>query len=82
MINRERRSTGTMSRGAKWEPATGNRTKFLEKWRLGSAICVPYFVENGAQELELCAILCLVRRRGRKYEENSPSFRVLYLRNG
>ena len=36
---------------------------FLEKWRLGSAICVPNFVENGAQELGLCAILCLVRRR-------------------
>ena len=36
---------------------------FLEKWRLGSAICVPNFIENGAQELELCAILRLVRRR-------------------
>ena len=39
---------------------------FLEKWRLGSTICVPNFIENGAQQLELCAILCLVRRRRRR----------------
>ena len=39
---------------------------FLGKWRLGSATCVPNFVENGSQELELCTILCLVRRGRRR----------------
>ena len=39
-----------------------NRTN-LKKWRLGSATCVPNFVENGAQKLELYVILCLVQRR-------------------
>ena len=49
---------------------------FLEKWRLGRAICVPNFIENGAQELELCAILCLVRRR-RKIQRKFAKFQGL-----
>ena len=51
--------------------------KFLGKWRLGSAICVPNFIENGAQELELCAILCLVRRRRRKIRRKFAKFHGL-----
>ena len=50
--------------------------KFLGKWRLGSAICVPNFIENGAQELELFPILCLVRRR-RKIRRKFAKFHGL-----
>ena len=41
-------------------------------------MCVPNFVEIGAQEHKLCVTLCLVQRN----EENLPSFRDSYLRNG
>ena len=50
---------------------------FWKKWRLGSATCVPNFIENGSQELELCAILCLVQRRRTKIRRKFAKFQSL-----